>query len=412
MPVTELASTRLLQELKAARTESDLLFRVLKPEAIYERPIAERHRVIFYIGHLDGFDAIQICREGLGRKSPDPELDSLFQAGIDPDSAHLPSDTPRDWPTLEQVQAYVSRCRERVDASLEDAPEDTVYMSLEHRLMHLETLAYMFHNFPYGLKISDQTITPKPSRKRQRPRFENPWLPIPAGLAILGKPHDGSFGWDNEYEQLCKNVPAFRIQRYNVSNGEYLRFVEQGATPPHFWTKRDNGFFYRGMLEEIPLPLDWPVYVTQQEAGAYAKWLRKSLPTEEQFHRAAYGTPSGQLRPYPWGNAEPSREHGNFDFGRWDPEPVYANPAGDSAFGVSQLVGNGWEWTSTVFAPFPGFQPRASYPGYSANFFDGDHYVMKGGSPRTAARLLRSSFRNWFRRDYPYTYATFRCVEN
>ena len=412
MPVTDLASTRLLQELKAARAQSDSLFRVLKPEAIYERPIAERHRVIFYVGHLDGFDAIQICREGLGRKSPDAKLDSLFQAGIDPDSAHLPSDTPRDWPTLEQVQAYGNRCRERVDASLEDAPEDTVYMALEHRLMHLETLAYMFHNFDYGLKISDQNITPKPSRKRQRPKFENPWLPIPPGLAILGKPHDGSFGWDNEYEEIRKNVPSFRIQRYNVTNGEYMRFVEQGAAPPHFWVKRGDEFFYRGMLNEIPLPLDWPVYVTQQEAQAYAKWLGKSLPTEEQFHRAAYGTPSGQLRPYPWGAAEPSREHGNFDFACWDPEPVDATPAGDSAFGVSQLVGNGWEWTSTIFAPFPGFKPRDSYPGYSANFFDGDHYVMKGGSPQTAARLLRSSFRNWFRRDYPYTYGTFRCVEN
>ncbi|HZQ53108.1 MAG TPA: SUMF1/EgtB/PvdO family nonheme iron enzyme [Bryobacteraceae bacterium] len=409
MPVTDLASTRLLEELKAARAQSDLLFRILKPEALYERPIAERHRVIFYIGHLDGFDAIQICREGLGRKSPDPELDSLFQAGIDPDSAHLPSDTPGDWPTLEQVQAYVNRCRERVDASLEEAPDETAYMALEHRLMHLETLAYMFHNFAYELKNARF----KPEPRQQGSGFSiNEWRTIPEGVAILGKPHDGSFGWDNEYEQIRQQVPAFRIQRYNVTNGEYLRFVEQGAAPPHFWIKRDGAFFYRGMLEEIPLPLDWPVYVTQQQAEAYASWLGKSLPTEEQFHRAAYGTPAGQTRPYPWGDAEPSREHGNFDFARWDPEPVYASPAGDSAFGVSQLVGNGWEWTGTIFAPFPGFKPRDSYPGYSANFFDGDHYVMKGGSPQTAARLLRSSFRNWFRRDYPYTYATFRCVEN
>jgi formylglycine-generating enzyme required for sulfatase activity len=76
------------------------------------------------------------------------------------------------------------------------------------------------------------------------------------------------------------------------------------------------------------------------------------------------------------------------------------------------MVGNGWEWTDTRFAPFPGFRPHPSYPGYSSNFFDDEHYVMKGGSARTAARLLRRSFRNWFRRDYPYMYATFRCVEN
>jgi formylglycine-generating enzyme required for sulfatase activity len=92
--------------------------------------------------------------------------------------------------------------------------------------------------------------------------------------------------------------------------------------------------------------------------------------------------------------------------------PVTSTPAGDSAFGVSQLLGNGWEWTSTPFAPFPGFEPFPFYPGYSANFFDGAHYVIKGGSPRTAAPLLRRSFRNWFRPDYPYVYAGFRLVEN
>jgi len=76
------------------------------------------------------------------------------------------------------------------------------------------------------------------------------------------------------------------------------------------------------------------------------------------------------------------------------------------------MVGNGWEWTDTIFAPFKGFQASPSYPGYSANFFDGKHYVIKGGSPLTAARLLRRSFRNWFRPEYPYVYATFRCVGN
>ena len=154
------------------------------------------------------------------------------------------------------------------------------------------------------------------------------------------------------------------------------------------------------------------MYVKQSEAEAYAKWIGKSLPTEEQFHQAAYGTPSGESREFPWGNTKPDRQFGNFDFQRWDPEPVTATPAGDSAFGVSQMTGNGWQWTCTPFGPLPGFKPRATYPDYSANFFDGEHYVIKGGSPRTAARLLRRSFRNWFRRDYPYMYATFRCVEN
>ena len=409
MPTLELLASTRLTQLQSARAESDRLFDILQPSALYERPIAQRHRVIFYIGHLDGFDSIQICREALGVKSSDPDLDALFQAGIDPDPAHLPADTPSDWPSLEHVRGYADRCRRLVDEHLDRAPEDVVAMALEHRQMHLETLAYMFHNFAYHLKKT--SVFPR-AHEQPASGCANEWREIPAGDAILGKPRDGLFGWDNEYEQTSRHVPAFRVQRYNVTNGDYLRFVNEGAALPHFWRRHGNVMYYRGMFQEVPLPLDRPVYVTQLEAQAYATWIGKSLLTEEQFHRAAYGAASDNHRAYPWGNAEPTPERGNFDFRCWDPEPIHARPAGDSAFGVSQLVGNGWEWTCTPFAPLPGFQPHDHYPGYSANFFDGEHYVMKGGSPRTAARLLRASFRNWFRRDYPYMYATFRCVEN
>lgn len=409
MAVVEAATSKLSEQLHEARAESDRLFGILKPGALYQRPIAERHRVIFYIGHLDGFDAIRICREALGMKSPDPELDTLFQAGIDPDSAHLPDDSQADWPALEQVTEYVSRCRRRVDVCLERVPEDMARMTLEHRLMHIETLAYMFHNFGYELK--NPAASERPAKTRDTAPADE-WRAIPAGEAALGKARDDSFGWDNEYEELRVAVPAFAIQRFSITNSQYLRFVNQGAEMPHFWTRRGGSIYYRGMFEEFPLPLDWPVYVTQMQAEAYAMWRGKALPTEEQFHRAAYGTPSGTSRPYPWGRLEPKPSFGNFNFKRWNPEPVDATPEGDSAFGVSQLVGNGWEWTRTVFCPFPGFRPHQTYPGYSANFFDGEHYVMKGGSSRTAAPLLRQSFRNWFRRDYPYMYATFRCVDN
>jgi len=115
---------------------------------------------------------------------------------------------------------------------------------------------------------------------------------------------------------------------------------------------------------------------------------------------------------YPWGDAAPEARRGNFDFRAWEPRSVDAHRDGDSAFGVRGLVGNGWEWTSTPFAPFEGFRAQPFYRGYSADFFDGRHYVMKGGSPLTAAPLLRRSFRNWFQPHYPYIYAGFRCVAN
>jgi formylglycine-generating enzyme required for sulfatase activity len=166
------------------------------------------------------------------------------------------------------------------------------------------------------------------------------------------------------------------------------------------------------MFEDIPLPLDWPVYVSRAEANAYARWAGKALPTEAQWHRAAYGTPEGRERQFPWGDEAPNRRLGNFDFERWDPTPVGTFAQGQSAFGVADLIGNGWEWTSTPFGPFPGFEPFSFYPGYSANFFDGQHFVMKGGSARTAACMLRRSFRNWFQPHYQYVYAGFRCVRN
>ena len=407
--ITAAISNR-IDEVRSARVESDRFFDIIRPEAIYERPINARHRVIFYIGHLDGFDSIQICREGLGIKSFDPALDDLFQAGIDPDSGHLPQDQPADWPSLERVNQYVAHCRSHVDRYLETAPEELVAMAIEHRLMHMETLAYMFHNFSYDVKRSGAGSGA--IGVATQPPVENEWTRISAGTAILGKPQDGVFGWDNEFKETSFDVPAFEIQRFSVTNGDYLKYVNEGAPMPHFWVRHGDKIFLRGMFEEVPLPLSSPVYVTQNEAQAYAGAHGLALPTEQQFHRAAYGTPEGTNRRYPWGSEYPSARHGNFDFHRWDPVPVNATPAGDSAYGVSQLVGNGWEWTSTPFGPLQGFSARPSYPGYSANFFDGEHYVLKGGSARTSARLLRPSFRNWFRRDYPYVYAKFRCVSN
>jgi formylglycine-generating enzyme required for sulfatase activity len=166
------------------------------------------------------------------------------------------------------------------------------------------------------------------------------------------------------------------------------------------------------MFAEIPLPMDWPVYVSHDEASAYAKWAGKELPSEAEWHRAALGSRGGSERAYPWGSDAPLARHGNFDFERWEPVPTGSYAAGRSDFGVFDLMGNGWEWTRTPFAPFAGFEQFSFYPGYSANFFDGQHFVMKGGSPRTAACMLRRSFRNWFQPHYPYVYAKFRCVEH
>ena len=158
------------------------------------------------------------------------------------------------------------------------------------------------------------------------------------------------------FRKRVLDLPAFSISQYKVTNRDYLEFVSQGNPAPHFWVRKDNAWYYRGMFDLVELPLDAPVYVTQEQATAYAHSRGATLPTEGQYHRAAFGTPYGDELQTPWGHSSDSSElHGNFDFRHWDPVSVLDYPAGASAFGLQQPVGNGWEWTRTTFAPFPGF---------------------------------------------------------
>ena len=406
MSTTPALSQALLEQLDSARAQTDRLFELLSPEALFSRPIPERHRLIFYLGHLEAFDWNLIARRTLDIPAFHSALDKLFEFGIDPPVGQAPQDQPSDWPSEAEVRAYNQRARTIIDEVLGQVPEQFFHVALEHRLMHAETLAYLLHSVPYRDKLPMNQSSPGSAKHITRRMIE-----IPAGVSTLGQ-EPGAFGWDNEFTEHQVSVPAFAVDKYKVTNGEYLNFVRTGAAAPHFWTQQSGQWHYRGMFAKIPLPLNAPVYVTHAEATAYAKWARKKLLTEAQFHRAAFGTSSVDERRYPWGAAWPETAHGNFDFHEWDPIDVDANPAGESAFGVSQLTGNGWEWTATQFGPFPGFEPFPFYPGYSKDFFDEEHYVLKGGSPRTAACMLRRSFRNWFRPNYPYVYATFRLVED
>jgi formylglycine-generating enzyme required for sulfatase activity len=397
--------------LTESRAQSDALFDLVRPEALFDRPVPERHRIVFYLGHLEAFDW-NLLSQASAIRSFEPQLDQLFSFGIDPAPGHLPQDVASDWPTIERVQEYVKGTRLAVDGLLSDAPVNLVFAALEHRLMHQETLAYLLHDLPLSKKRIPRVV-PSPSGVAP----VNGLIEVPAGETMLGQRQNflGSqypFAWDNEFLAHRVTVARFAMNKHKVSNEEYLQFVRAGAKPPHFWKWHEGQWYWRGMWGEVPLPLDWPVYVTQTEASSFAAWTGKRLPTEAEFHRAGYGIPGEEVeRSYPWGEHHPDTQRGNFNEIHWDPVPVTATPLGDSAFGFSQLVGNGWEWTSTIFQPFPGFQPQSFYPEYSTRFFDGEHYVLKGASSRTDHYLLRRSFRNWFRPDYPYVYAGFRCVE-
>lgn len=425
------------------RARSRQLFDLLTSDAYYSQPIALRHPIVFYEGHLPAFSFNTLVKRGLGEPGIDARLEQLFARGIDPHEAagdaSDPEQVARQWPSPGTVREFAAECDRRVRAALAhgdiDRPghplldrAEAAYCILEHEALHHETLCYMWHRVPLD-------------QKRQPPGYRphttgavpaQAWITVPAGEVTLGAATEAErFTWDNERAPLTVQVPAFRMQRHDVTNAAFLAFVEAGGyrderwwsaadwawrvesrlDHPAFWEHEAGAWFWRGMFARLPLPLAWPVYVSHAEAMAYACWSAGRLPTEAEFHRAAFGAGDAAERRHPWGAAAPTNAHGVFDFASWDPQPAGSHPAGDSASGFADLVGNGWEWTSSLFAPFPGFTPLPSYPEYSADFFDGEHYVMAGASPVTDAAFLRPSFRNWFRPRYPFVYATFRCVQ-
>lgn len=405
----------LLLRWRESQKETDRLFDILKPSALYDRPIAERHRVVFYVGHLEAFDW-NLFSAYLNLDRFSSGFDRLFAFGIDPVDGGFPTDIPSDWPSITEVMNYRRRVREELNAALANAAdtEELIYLmnlAVEHRYMHAETLEYMFHQLPFESKVA-----PEAEKASSAYRVTKEEVLIPEGRVTLGLDRNGGkFGWDNEFEAHVVEVPAFRIDKHKVTNGDFLAFVKAGCYQirelwsdddwgwrgeaqikhPAFWVPTNGEFLYKHMFEQTPLPMNSPVFVSHAEANAYARWAGKELPTEAEWQRAALGAKSpAETRMW------------------WDPPEVGSSPEFSSDFAVEDLIGTGWEWTSTPFAPFPGFTIMAAYPGYSANFFDGKHFVLKGGSPRTAASMLRPTFRNWFQAHYQYVYAGFRCVNH
>jgi ergothioneine biosynthesis protein EgtB len=433
------------------RDRSRALFDLLVDEAYYSQPIALRHPIVFYEGHLPAFSFNTLVKRALGRPGIDERLERLFARGIDPSDAEAAGSTRDQWPSRAEVQAFADEADRQVLAALAagdlDRPGhplldhgEAAFAILEHEAMHQETLLYMWHRLPFDQKR--KPVGYRPRVDGQTPPDE--WIDVGPGRATLGVDRGSTpFGWDNEFPACAAEVKRFSIGRHDITNAAFLEFVSAGGYTtealwrpddwawvqqehvrhPLFWELGDppsrpqrfgetRQWHWRGMFDLVPLPLSWPAYVSQAEAAAFARWRRARLPTEAEFQRAAYGTPQGEERQHPWGAAEPSSRHGVFDFSSWDPEPAGSHPEGRSAWGADDLVGNGWEWTGTPFAPFAGFRAMPSYPEYSADFFDGDHFVIKGASPATARELLRPTFRNWFRSRYPYVYATFRLVKS
>ena len=321
--------------LTATWERTDRIFEILAKDAWLAQPIALRHPFIFYLGHLPAFAWNHVCAGVLDRSPFNPAFDELFSRGIDPDvddpaHCHDHPEIPDRWPSLDEVLAY----RDRVRAAVLDAigpvadrsgthvmgRNGRVFsMVIEHEQMHQETLLYMLERLDFARKVRPAWV-PAYALGPGRPAGR---VEVPSGMTKLGAAiEDVAFGWDNEFSVLETLVPAFSIDATPVTNTQFRAFVEDGGyrrrelwqpddwlwreesglDHPVVWERHADRWVYRTIFDLLPLEAvgDWAVYVSLAEARAYARWQGARLPTEAEFHRAAFGD-AGAGKRFPWG---------------------------------------------------------------------------------------------------------------
>ena len=419
----------------------DRLFALIRDDAsYYERHEPLRHPLIFYFGHPAVFYVNKLIAERLIQARIDPRLESMLAVGVDEMSWDDLNSAHYDWPAVRTVREYRAELRSVVDRFIQtmplelpirqDAPAWLILMGIEHERIHLETSSVIMRQMPLAELRHGGDLTPQERRlwkacpTRGTPPA-NEWLPVPATTVRLGKPpSDETYGWDNEYGVDEVALPAFRAARRLVSNAEFLAFVADGgyrdeslwteegrgwlhytrAEHPKFWLRRDAEWLQRNLLDEIPLPLDWPVEVNCLEAQAYCAWLGRRtgehvvLPTEAHWQTLRAGVPGDQ----PTWTVAP----GNINLEHFASScPVTAFPQGE----FSDVVGNVWQWTRTPIMPFKGFEVHPLYDDFSVPTFDGRHNLIKGGSWISTGNEALASARYAFRRHF-FQHAGFRTI--
>ncbi len=403
------------------RERSAQLFALIDEAAYTQRPIPLRHPFIFYEGHLPAFSFLILNERGLRETPIDPALERLFERGIDPARPMAARSVMRavvavartrsnDSPRVRRTRRDRAReCAALVDPAVPRLVRgQAAYTILEHEPMHHETLATSSTNSTTPAKgASPKCIMIRPSAAERDARVAARETRCSASI----RRHDHVWMGQRVRRIRASTLPAFSMQRYPVTNADWLAFVKDGGRArPSFGSSATASSCCAACSKNCRFRVRGRCTSRTTKRARTLRGPGCAFRPKPNSSAPPTGRPPDPTGRFPWGDAPPIALHGNFDFERFDPEPVDAHPGGASAWEIEDLVGNGWEWTSTPFGPFPGFEPMASYPGYSADFFDGKHYVMKGASPVTARELIRPSFRNWFYGDYPYMYAKFRCV--
>lgn len=332
------------------------------------------------------------------------------------DAFEHPRATRVDLPLLTPAESrrFISDVRGRVFDGLDRLDDPTPeqlfpYVMVEqHEQQHVETMLAT-----HQLRVGEPLLGPGAPLPSGRVVPADSVL-VPAGPFTLGVDGDVEpWSLDNERPAHTVDLPAFRIARVPVSNGEWQAFIDAGGyEQPRWWSERgwrhrvdaglERPLFWAGdgsrrrfgHVEEIPA--DEPVqHVSFFEAEAYAAWAGARLPTEQEWEKAcAWDPAAGRRRRWPWGDSEWTPALANLGGDALRPAPVGAYQAGASACGVEQMMGDVWEWTSSGFEPWPGFESML-YADYSRPFFGGDYRVLRGGSWAVGGSSVRPSFRNW-----------------
>ena len=399
---------------------------LLGPRLVIVNPL------LWEIGHVAWFQEKWVQRDAAGKPPIRPGVDSLY------DSAAIPHDTRWDLPlpSRQETLAYIMAVRdavlERIEAGkLTDPDRYFIKLAVFHEDMHTEAFTYTRQTLGYPAPRFSHLETPTVGEAG--PLGGD--VEFPGGRFLLGALPGEPFVFDNEKWAHPVQVHSFAIARAAVTQGEFAEFVEarsyqrrdlwseQGwswrlsveAEHPAYWRREAAGRWLQRQFDRwLTLEPHRPaLHVNWWEAEAYCNWAGRRLPTEVEWEVAASSEPadSGRVlaetkRRFPWGDAPPTSERANL--GGWSAGAVdvAAFPAGDSAFGCRQMIGNVWEWTASNFEPYPGFEVDP-YREYSQPWF-GTHKVLRGGAWPTQPRLLRSTWRNFYTPDRRDVWAGFR----
>jgi ergothioneine biosynthesis protein EgtB len=406
----------LITEMADARARTLALVDGLDAAQLMGPKLAIVNPLRWEIGHTAYFYEYWVLRRHLGEAAGREDVDRLY------DSITIAHDDRWDLPlpSLPDTLAYMRQVLERVRAHLANDPPDArrdylAQYAVFHEDMHTEAFTYTRQTLAYPTPAIGVAADPAWQAGGLAGDAE-----IPGGEFQLGaQPYDG-FCFDNEKWAHPVEVQPFRIARAAVSNAEYAAFVDDGGYRRRElwddvgWAWRDERWELRRFDRWVALPPHAAViHVSWHEAQAYCRWAGRRLPTELEWEVAAAGEPTAdgsalapRKRRYPWGDALPTAALANLDGGALGTIDAGALPGGDSAFGCRQMIGNAWEWTDTVFAPYPGFTPDM-YQDYSQPLF-GATRVLRGGCWATRSRLIRNTWRNYYGPDRNDVFAGFR----